>query len=139
MATRCSEVSTRQPRPISCGPATKNGSTMRSRASVQILVGAGKVAPGRLHSISQTRRISARVTSGGMMLDAAVCRAGSRRAEKLDRGDLSFTTWAGAARTETAAAASALSMGMFVRDFSWLVQVLALAQTAARLIDSDLR
>ena len=28
--TRCSEVSTRQPSPISCGPATKNGSTMRS-------------------------------------------------------------------------------------------------------------
>jgi hypothetical protein len=94
---------------------TKNGSTMRSRASVQILVGAGSVASGRLHSICQTMRSSPSVTSGGTTRAAAVDSAGRMRPERLGLGGLSSMTAAGALRAEAAGLASPLSKGMFMR------------------------
>src|SRR5262245_27657902 len=129
MATRCNEVSTRQPSPMSCGPMTKNGSTIKSRASVQILVGAGKVAPGWLHSISQSRSSSPSVTSGGTTLAAALERSGRMRAETLDEAVLSLTTSAGAPRAGAAVVASAFSMGMFIGESP--------GRGALRFIDSD--
>src|SRR3981081_23844 len=76
MATRCSEMRTRQPSPMSCEPATKNGSTMRSRASDQILDGAGSVAPGFMHRICHTASMSPSMTRGGIVRVATAPRAG---------------------------------------------------------------
>src|SRR5581483_5742715 len=77
IATRWSEVQTRQPSPMSCGPATKNGSTIRSWASVQILEGEGNVAPGFEQRICQTTSSSPIMTIGGISLDARFLEAGS--------------------------------------------------------------
>ena len=46
-------------------PRSKNGSTISSQVSRSTREGGGSVAPGRLHSISQTMSVSAITTSGG--------------------------------------------------------------------------
>ena len=79
IATRCNETSTRQPRPMSWGPATKNGSVMRSLASFQTWEGGGNVAPARPNPICQMIRSTASVSSGGMVAAAILRNTGTIR------------------------------------------------------------
>src|ERR1044071_3006335 len=103
---------------MSCGPATKNGSVMRSRASLQILVGEGSVAPGREQRICQTTRISASMMSGGRMRAATALSFGASLLAKLALGSVSRSTVpgvAGAARRAGSVVAWALSKGLFIQ------------------------
>src|SRR4051812_10166546 len=114
MATRCSEMRTRQPSPMSWGPATKNGSTMRSRASDQIFEGAGSVAPGFMHRTCHTASMSASMTSGGMVRVATVASAGRILVfTKLGFGVDNRSTVAVAG--ETATDGSVLTRGMVIQ------------------------
>ena len=70
----------RQPRPMSCGPATKNGSMIRSFASAQMRVGDGSVAPGFMQRICQTISSAPIVMSGGISVAAHSFAAGISRA-----------------------------------------------------------
>src|SRR4051812_22761668 len=105
---------------MSCGPATKNGSTIRSRASLQILVGEGRVAPGREHRICQTVRMSTSITSGGSTRAATALSRGLSLLAKLGFGGEIRSTAALAAGIAAgvgiAAVASDLSRGMFIGE-----------------------
>ena len=104
MATRCSEVRTRQPRPISWLPLTKNGSRISSPASFQTCEGGGRVAPRPEQRISQTSRITRRVTRGGTTVASSAVIFGFSRAARLGRGA------AGRAMTVARAGAAACVM-----------------------------
>jgi hypothetical protein len=79
MATRCSEVRMRQPRPMSWGPVTKNGSMIRSFASAQMRVGEGSVAFGFMQRICQTTRMTISVITGGTVRAVHSFAAGTNR------------------------------------------------------------
>ncbi len=64
---------------MSCGPATKNGSMIRSLASAQMRIGDGNVAPGFMHRICQIVRMRANVISGGSTVAAVRVSAGTSR------------------------------------------------------------
>ncbi len=114
IATRCSEVNTRQPSPMSCGPATKNGSTIRSRASVQIRDGDGRVAPGFMHRSCQMPSMRQSMMSGGTTRAATAFAAGSRRVlTKLAGGSFKRTTSPGVGGKT--AAGWILRAGMVIR------------------------
>ena len=96
---------------MSGAAATKNGSTIRSWASLQILVGDGSVAPARLHSSCQTSNATAmtrRRHDAFATLPSTV--AGPRRQRRRFGG--SATTVAVAAGVTVAG--SAFSNGMFM-------------------------
>ena len=91
---------------------------MRSRASLQIFVGEGSVAPGREQRICQTARISASMISGGRMRAATALSRGPSLLAKLAFGSESRSTVPARRRGRgagIAAVASDLSRGMFMR------------------------
>src|SRR4029077_20857299 len=105
---------------MSCGPATKKGSVIRSRASLQIFVGEGSVAPGREQRICQTVRISTSITSGGSTRAAnALSRGLSLLAKLAFGGEIRRTAALGAGIADDAGIAtvvSDLSRGMFIGE-----------------------
>src|SRR6266567_4697058 len=104
---------------MSCGPATKNGSVIRSRASLQIFVGEGSVAPGREQRICQTVRISTSITSGGSTRAAKALSRGPSLLAKLAFGGESRSTAAPdagiAGGVGSATVVSDLSRGMVIQ------------------------
>src|SRR4051812_6466883 len=87
---------------------------MRSRASVQIFDGAGSVAPGFMHRICHTARMSPSMTRGGMVRVATALSAGRTRAvTKLGCGVDNRSTVAVAAGIATDG--SVLTRGMVIQ------------------------
>ena len=94
MPTRCSDVSTRQPRPMSCGPATKKGSVMRSFASFQTCEGGGRLAPALPKPICQIISRISSVMSGGRVTAAMRWSTGRMRDHAVRRGGVKARTGA---------------------------------------------